>query len=101
MSYSRTNAEKVICKEAAEKQYSWGRNGDTWNVAILCHNTERPETITIGTNELIGTDPSKLPPALERLMAGQWKKGAIPPKWDGKAAERIVEQLERLLLAGC
>jgi len=31
-------------------------------------------------------------------MAGQWKKGAIPPLWDGKAAERIVEQLERLLL---
>jgi UDP-N-acetylglucosamine 2-epimerase (non-hydrolysing) len=30
-------------------------------------------------------------------MAGQWKKGAIPPKWDGKAAERIMEQLERLL----
>jgi UDP-N-acetylglucosamine 2-epimerase (non-hydrolysing) len=34
-------------------------------------------------------------------MAGQWKYGAIHPKWDGKAAERIVEQLERLLLAGC
>ena len=63
----------------------------------LRDNTERPETITIGTNELIGTDPSKLPPALARLMAGQWKKGAIPPKWDGKAAERIVEHLERLL----
>ena len=59
-------------------------------------NTERPETITIGTNELIGTDPNKLPPALARLMAGQWKKWAIPPKWDGKAAERIVEFLERV-----
>jgi UDP-N-acetylglucosamine 2-epimerase (non-hydrolysing) len=32
-------------------------------------------------------------------MAGQWKKGAIPPLWDGKAAERIVGQLERLLIA--
>ncbi len=63
----------------------------------LCDNTERPATITIGTNELIGTVPSKLPPALARLMAGQWKKGAIPPKWDGKAAQRIVEELERLL----
>jgi len=63
----------------------------------LRDNTERPETITIGTNELIGTDPGKLPPALARLMARQWKKGAIPPKWDGKAAERIVEHLERLL----
>ena len=63
----------------------------------LRDNTERPETITIGTNELIGTDPGKLPPALARLMAGQWKKGAIPPRWDGKAAERIVEHLERML----
>jgi len=63
----------------------------------LRDNTERPETITIGTNELIGTDPSNLPPALARLMAGQWKQGAIPPKWDGKTAERIVEHLERLL----
>ena len=62
----------------------------------LRDNTERPETITIGTNELIGTDPSKLAPVLARLMAGQWKKGAIPPKWDGKAAVRIVETLEGL-----
>ena len=36
-------------------------------------------------------------PALARLMAGQWNKAAIPPKWDGKAAERIVECLERVL----
>jgi len=64
----------------------------------LRDNTERPETIAIGTNELIGTDPSKLPPALERLMVGRWKKKVIPPLWDGKSAERIVEQLERLLL---
>jgi UDP-N-acetylglucosamine 2-epimerase (non-hydrolysing) len=63
----------------------------------LRDNTERPETIAIGTNELIGTDPAKLPPALTRLMAGQWKTGAIPQKWDGKAAERIVEHRERLL----
>jgi UDP-N-acetylglucosamine 2-epimerase (non-hydrolysing) len=60
---------------------------------------ERPQIITIGTNELIGTDPRKLPPALARLMAGQWKKGAIPPKWDGKAAARIVEHLERVLVS--
>jgi hypothetical protein len=63
----------------------------------LRDNPECHQTVTIGTNELIGTNPSKLPPALARLMAGQWKKGAIPPKWDGKAAERIVECLERVL----
>ncbi len=44
-------------------------------MTTLRDNTECPETITIGTNELIGTDPNKLPPALARLMAGQWKKG--------------------------
>jgi UDP-N-acetylglucosamine 2-epimerase (non-hydrolysing) len=80
---------------------SGGITEETTVLGVPCltlrDNTERPETITIGTNELIGTDPSKLPPALARLMAGQWKKGAIPPKWDGKAAERIVEQLEKLL----
>lgn len=68
-------------------------------VLALHYNTKRSETITIGRNELIGTDPSKLSPALARLMPGQWKKGAIPPKWDGKAVERIVEHLERLLVS--
>ena len=80
---------------------SGGITEETTVLGIPCltlrDNTERPETITIGTNELIGTDPSKLPKALARLMAGQWKKGAIPPKWDGKAAARIVEHLEQLL----
>ena len=66
--------------------------------AMIGLDTERPEIITIGTNELIGTDPSKLLPALARLMAGLWKKGAIPPKWDGRTAERIVEHLERMLV---
>jgi UDP-N-acetylglucosamine 2-epimerase (non-hydrolysing) len=63
----------------------------------LRDSTERPETVTIGTNELVGTDPANLAPALARLMAGRWKQGAIPEKWDGHAAERIVTQLERLL----
>lgn len=53
--------------------------------------------MTIGTNELIGTDPTKLAPALSRLMDGKWKKGAIPPLWNGEAAQRIVECLERVL----
>jgi len=80
---------------------SGGITEETTVLGVPCltlrDNTERPETITIGTNELIGTDPNKLPPALVRLMTGQWKKGAIPPLWDGKAAERIVGCLERLL----
>jgi len=63
----------------------------------LRDNTERPETITTGTNELLGTDPSAIPPAMERLLAGQWKKGSIPEKWDGKTAERIVDILLKVL----
>jgi UDP-N-acetylglucosamine 2-epimerase (non-hydrolysing) len=55
--------------------------------------------VTVGTNELVGTDPANLPPALARLMAGEWKTGSIPDRWDGHAAERIVETLERLLAA--
>lgn len=80
---------------------SGGITEETTVMGVPCltlrDNTERPETVTVGTNELIGTDPANLGPALARLMAGQWKKGAIPNKWDGKAAERIVAKLELLL----
>jgi len=80
---------------------SGGITEETTVMGVPCltlrDNTERPETVTIGTNELIGTDPAKLGPALARLMAGQWKRGAIPEKWDGHAATRIVATLEQLL----
>jgi UDP-N-acetylglucosamine 2-epimerase (non-hydrolysing) len=80
---------------------SGGITEETTVMGVPCltlrDNTERPETVTVGTNELIGTDPSNLAPALSRLMAGQWKKGATPEKWDGHAAERIVAHIERLL----
>jgi UDP-N-acetylglucosamine 2-epimerase (non-hydrolysing) len=61
----------------------------------LRDTTERPETVTVGTNELIGTDPGKIGPALARLRAGKWKTGGIPEKWDGDAARRIVDFMER------
>jgi len=59
-------------------------------------NTERPETVELGTNILIGTNPKNIKPALKQLLKGNWKKGSIPPLWDGKASSRIVEQLLRL-----
>ncbi len=81
---------------------SGGITEETTVMGVPCltlrDNTERPETVTIGTNELIGTDPAKLAPALARLMAGQWKQGSIPEKWDGRTAERIVAIVEQLLL---
>jgi UDP-N-acetylglucosamine 2-epimerase (non-hydrolysing) len=59
-------------------------------------STERPETCSMGTNELLGADPAALAHALEILFSNQWKKGSIPPLWDGKAAERIVQELSTL-----
>lgn len=56
----------------------------------LRDNTERPETCIVGTNKLIGTNPDNIKPALGRLFAGEWAHGEIPEKWDGQAAERIV-----------
>lgn len=62
----------------------------------LRNNTERPETVTIGTNELIGTNPQNLIPAFATLFADNWKKGNIPQLWDGKTGERIVAHLSQI-----
>lgn len=59
----------------------------------LRDSTERPETVTIGTNELVGTNPRDLAPYLKRLSEGQWKKGTAPELWDGHTSERIVQIL--------
>ena len=76
---------------------SGGITEETTVMGVPCitlrDNTERPETCTVGTNELIGTDPAAVKPALDILFAGEWKKGAIPALWDGHTAERIVDIL--------
>jgi UDP-N-acetylglucosamine 2-epimerase (non-hydrolysing) len=81
---------------------SGGITEETTVLGVPCltlrDSTERPETVTIGTNELIGTDPAVLAPAFDKLFSGQWKKGAIPEKWDGHTGERIVQTLEQLLV---
>ncbi|MEY4645003.1 MAG: hypothetical protein RLZZ596_1834 [Pseudomonadota bacterium] len=80
---------------------SGGITEETTVLGIPCvtlrDTTERPETVSVGTNELIGTDPAKLKPALDRLFAGQWKKGGVPELWDGRSGERIVAALENIL----
>ena len=80
---------------------SGGITEETTVMGIPCltlrDSTERPETITMGTNELIGTDPDNLKPAMDKLFAGQWKQGSIPDKWDGKTGERIIRILDELI----
>lgn len=80
---------------------SGGITEETTVLGVPCmtlrDNTERPETISIGTNELLGTDPRGLKPAMDCLFAGNWKKGSIPEKWDGKSAERIIAHMEKIL----
>jgi UDP-N-acetylglucosamine 2-epimerase (non-hydrolysing) len=79
---------------------SGGITEETTVMGIPCmtlrNSTERPETCTIGTNELLGSDPKALESALQKLFSGQWKKGGIPPLWDGQAAQRIVSHLKTL-----
>ncbi len=59
----------------------------------LRETTERPVTKDIGTNEVLGTDTNKIIENARKILAGEWKKGQIPPFWDGHAAERIVKIL--------
>ncbi len=55
--------------------------------------TEHQETVTIGSNVLVGEDPKKLKEAVTQMVNGQWKKSALPDRWDGRTAERIVQIL--------
>jgi UDP-N-acetylglucosamine 2-epimerase (non-hydrolysing) len=79
---------------------SGGITEETTVMGVPCltmrDTTERPETVTLGTNVIVGTDPMQLRAFLDQLFEGNWKRGAIPEKWDGKTGERIVEILEKL-----
>ena len=59
----------------------------------LRDSTERPETITLGSNQLVGTNPDNLIPHLKIIKNNQWKQSTIPPLWDGNTSERIVDKL--------
>ncbi len=63
----------------------------------LRENTERPITVSEGTNEVCGTDRDRILQVLGDVAAGRGKTGRIPARWDGRAAERIVEVLARVL----
>ena len=78
---------------------SGGIQEETTYLGVPCltlrSNTERPVTVTLGTNVLIGQDPGRLRIELSKILAGKQKKGSVPPLWDGHAAERIVEVLRK------
>ena len=80
---------------------SGGLQEETTALGIPCltlrENTERPVTVDEGTNTMVGCDPAKIVAAAEGVLAGKGKAGQRPQFWDGKAAERIVNELwERL-----
>ena len=74
---------------------SGGIQEETTYLGVPCftlrENTERPITVSMGTNVLVGRDPEKLRAEVSRVLAGAARKGAIPPLWDGKAAERVAD----------
>jgi len=83
---------------------SGGIQEETTFLGVPCltlrSNTERPLTVSIGTNVLVGQDPKLLNSELTRILEGNAKKGSIPPLWDGHAGERIAEVLHRGIAAG-
>ena len=59
----------------------------------LNNYTEHQETVTIGSNVLVGEDAEKLRESVGQMVKGEWKKCALPDRWDGRTAERIVQIL--------
>lgn len=91
----------LVSKAKAVVTDSGGITEETTVMGIPCmtlrNNTERPETITLGTNELLGVNPNAIAPAMKKLFSGEWKKGSIPELWDGKTGERIAAILAKEL----
>lgn len=87
--YLVKNAKAVITD-------SGGIQEETTVLRVPCitlrKNTERPETVTQGTNEML-KDINQLNKLMKKLFSGKWKKGKIPSLWDGKASERIIKKL--------
>jgi UDP-N-acetylglucosamine 2-epimerase (non-hydrolysing) len=77
---------------------SGGVQEETTALGVPCltlrENTERPVTVTDGTNEIVGTDPRRIAESVGNILAGSCKIGRVPPLWDGRASERIVDVIE-------
>ncbi len=79
---------------------SGGLQEETTALGVPCltlrENTERPITVEIGTNTLVGSDMEKVKENVNKILQGQYRKGHIPELWDGKASERIAKFLENV-----
>lgn len=88
----------LMSKTRALLTDSGGIQEETTYLKIPCltlrDNTERPVTVELGTNQIVGLDKGKIIPSLCRIMDNAWPLSMTPPLWDGHAAERIVKVLE-------
>ena len=80
---------------------SGGMQEETTALKIPCitirENTERPITVELGSNAVVGTDPEKIVEYCNKALNKQWKESKIPELWDGKASERIVEVIRNTI----
>lgn len=88
-----TNSSAIVITD------SGGIQEETTYLSIPCvtlrKNTERPVTVDLGSNYLIGTNPEKIKATVRAILTGKGKKSTIPPLWDGKAGERIIASIIR------
>ncbi|MBN1126151.1 MAG: UDP-N-acetylglucosamine 2-epimerase (non-hydrolyzing) [Sedimentisphaerales bacterium] len=79
---------------------SGGIQEETTALQVPCitlrENTERPVTAEIGSNQIVGSDPERILKAYNNVISGNIRKPQIPPLWDGKAAERIVQVIQKV-----
>ncbi len=98
---SYLNFLRVVLGASVVLTDSGGIQEETTVLGIPCvtlrPNTERPVTVELGTNVLAGLDRGEVTAHVAAALAGRWKPHRVPEGWDGAAAERVVDELERFL----
>lgn len=88
---------RLMSKSKAVLTDSGGIQEETTFLGIPCltlrDNTERPITVELGSNKIVGLDCQRILSCLNNVMGNHWKHAVTPPLWDGRAAERVVEIL--------